>query len=70
MGCGHGLAVGRSVVSIEMTGVQLGGFNRTRSTTGVQIGLYNYSRHLRGFQIGLINRSAERTLPLLNWGFD
>jgi hypothetical protein len=53
-----------------MTGVQVAVLNQSARLRGVQVGLYNFSGDLQGIQIGLVNRTPERTLPLLNWGFD
>ena len=70
VGRGYGLVAGGSALSIEMTGVQVAALNHSGRLRGVQIGLYNFSGDLQGLQIGLVNRTPERTLPLLNWGFD
>jgi len=70
VGRGYGLVAGGSALSIKMTGVQVAVLNQSARLRGVQVGLYNFSGDLQGIQIGLVNRTPERTLPLLNWGFD
>jgi len=49
-------------------GVSLGVANISyKEMTGVQIGLFNRTKKCRGLQIGLWNINEKRSLPFINW---
>jgi hypothetical protein len=56
----------------QITGLQVGLYNRAQDVRGLQIGLVNRTDNLHGLQIGVVNFNAKGPFavsPILNVGF-
>ncbi len=63
-----------NLVEADLTGVQIGLFNRAESIRGVQLGFVNWAERLDGgIQIGFVNYARNSDifpiLPIVNWQF-
>jgi len=66
----NGVQMGIGNTGYITKGVQLGFIgNYAEEMTGLQIGLFNKSERLKGLQLGLWNVTKKRKLPLVNWGW-
>ena len=70
---GVGLSLVNLSPNMDIYGLQVGLYNKSRSVYGLQLGLVNQTTNLHGLQIGLLNIATNggpfAVSPILNFGF-
>lgn len=70
---GVGLSLINLSPNMDVYGLQVGLYNKSRSVYGLQLGLINQTTNLHGLQIGLLNFATNggpfAVAPILNFGF-